>query len=172
MVRNYFIAALAGAVVAIITLRACGGETKPEIRTVTTIDTVFETVYIPTVQGEAKAAMRYTYGGMVHDTVIERIYITTERGDTLSEFTAILDTIQNADTLHLEYNYPSSMFKYSLSRQPIEYKYFNTVTTNTVTLQPSKFSFGLQFGVGYLVSWRTGQSALGSYFGVGGNYRL
>ena len=172
MVRNYFIAALVGAVVAIIALRACDGETKPEIRTVTTIDTVFETVYIPTVQGQAKAALKYTYGGMVHDTVIERIYITTERGDTVSEFTATLDTIQNADTLHLEYNYPSSMFKYSLSRQPIEYKYFNTVTTNTVTIQPPKLSFGLQFGVGYLVSWRTGQSALGSYFGIGGNYRL
>jgi hypothetical protein len=172
MVRNYFIAALAGAVVAIIALRACDGETKPEIRTVTTIDTVFETVYIPTVQGEAKAAMRYTYGGMIHDTVIERTYITTASGDTLSEFTAILDTIQNADTLHLEYNYPSSMFKYSLSRQPIEYKYFNTVTTNTVTIQPPKLSFGLQFGVGYLVSFRTGQSALGGYFGIGGNYRL
>ena len=172
MVRNYFIAALAGAVVAIIALRACDGETKPEIRTVTTIDTVFETVYIPTVQGQAKAALKYTYGGMIHDTVIERIYITTERGDTVSEFTAILDTIQNADTLHLEYNYPSSMFKYSLSRQPIEYKYFNTVTTNTVTIQPPKLSFGLQFGVGYLVSFRTGQSALGSYFGVGGNYKL
>lgn len=172
MVRNYFIAALAGAVVAIIALRACDGETKPEIRTETSIDTVFETVYIPTVQGQAKAALKYTYGGMVHDTVIERIYITTERGDTLSEFTAILDTIQNADTLHLEYNYPSSMFKYSLSRQPIEYKYFNTVTTNTVTIQPPKLSFGLQFGVGYLVSFRTGQSALGGYFGIGGNYRL
>ena len=172
MVRNYFIAALAGAVVAIIALRACDGETKPEIRTVTTIDTVFETVYIPTVQGQAKAALKYTYGGMVHDTVIERVYITTERGDTVSEFTAILDTIQRGDTLHLEYNYPSSMFKYSLSRQPIEYKYFNTVTTNTVTIQPPKLSFGLQFGVGYLVSFRTGQSALGGYFGIGGNYRL
>ncbi len=172
MVRNYFIAALVGAVVAIIALRACDGETKPEIRTVTTIDTVFETVYIPTVQGQAKAALKYTYGGMVHDTVIERTYITTASGDTVSEFTAILDTIQRGDTLHLEYNYPSSMFKYSLSRQPIEYKYFNTVTTNTVTIQPPKLSFGLQFGVGYLVSFRTGQSALGSYFGVGGNYRL
>ena len=172
MVRNYFIAALVGAVVAIIALRSCDGETKPEIRTVTTIDTVFETVYIPTVQGQAKAALKYTYGGMIHDTVIERTYITTASGDTLQSFTAILDTIQNADTLHLEYNYPSSMFKYSLSRQPIEYKYFNTVTTNTVTIQPPKLSFGLQFGVGYLVSFRTGQSALGGYFGVGGNYRL
>ena len=172
MVRNYFIAALAGAVVAIIALRACDGETKPEIRTVTTIDTVFETVYIPTVQGQAKAALKYTYGGMIHDTVIERTYITTASGDTLQSFTATLDTIQRGDTLHLEYNYPSSMFKYSLSRQPIEYKYFNTVTTNTVTIQPPKLSFGLQFGVGYLVSFRTGQSALGGYFGVGGNYRL
>ena len=172
MVRNYFIAALAGAVVAIIALRACDGETKPEIRTVTTIDTVFETVYIPTVQGQAKAALKYTYGGMIHDTVIERTYITTASGDTLQSFTATLDTIQRGDTLHLEYNYPSSMFKYSLSRQPIEYKYFNTVTTNTVTIQPPKLSFGLQFGVGYLVSFRTGQSALGGYFGVGGNYKL
>ncbi len=172
MVRNYFIAALAGAVVAIIALRACDGETKPEIRTVTTIDTVFETVYIPTVQGQAKAALKYTYGGMIHDTVIERTYITTASGDTLQSFTATLDTIQRGDTLHLEYYYPSSMFKYSLSRQPIEYKYYNTVTTNTVTIQPPKLSFGLQFGVGYLVSFRTGQSALGGYFGVGGNYRL
>ena len=172
MVSNYFIAALAGAVVAIIALRACDGETKPEIRTETRIDTVFETVYIPTVQGQAKAALKYTYGGMIHDTVIERTYITTASGDTLQSFTATLDTIQRGDTLHLEYAYPSSVFRYSLSRAPIEYKYYNTVTTKTITLQPSKFSFGLQFGVGYLVSFRTGQSALGGYFGVGGNYRL
>lgn len=171
MVRNYFIAAIAGAVVAIIALRACDGETKPEIRTETRIDTLFENVYVPVVQGTAKAT-KFTYGGMVHDTITERIYITTERGDTIPEFTAILDTIQSADTLHLEYTYPSSMFKYSLSRQPIEYKYFNTVTTKTITLEPSKFSWGLQAGFGYLVSFRTGQSAIGAYFGIGGNYRL
>lgn len=135
MVRNYFIAALAGAAIAIITLRACDGETKPEIRTVTTIDTVFETVYIPTVQGQAKAALKYTYGGMIHDTVIERTYITTASGDTLQSFTATLDTIQRGDTLHLEYAYPSSVFRYSLSRAPIEIRYTNTV--NTVVVEPN-----------------------------------
>ena len=171
MVRNYFIAALAGAVVAIIALRACDGETKPEIRTVTTIDTVFETVYIPTVQGEAKAAMRYTYGGMVHDTVIERIYITTERGDTVSEFTAILDTIQRGDTLHLEYYYPVSIFRYSLSRAPIEIRYTNTVTTNTVTVEPRKLSVGVQGGVGY-VQPLGGVGGIGAYGGVGIGYLL
>ena len=135
MVRNYFIAALIGAVIAIITLRACDGETKPEIRTVTTIDTVFETVYIPTVQGEAKSKLKYTYGGMVHDTVIERMYITTASGDTLQSFTAVLDTIQRGDTLHLEYYYPVSIFRYSLSRAPIEIRYTNTV--NTVVVEPN-----------------------------------
>lgn len=109
---------------------------------------------------------------MLHDTIIERVFITTERGDTVSEFTAILDTIQDKDTLHLEYTYPLSMFKYQLNRQPNEIQYINTVTTNTVTIQPPKLGFGLQFGVGYLVSFRTGQSAIGGYFGVGGNYRL
>jgi len=171
MVRNYFIAVLIGAVVAIIALRACDGETKPEIRTVTTIDTVFETVYIPTVQGEAKAALKYTYGGMLHDTITERVYITTERGDTISEFTATLDTIQGKDTLHLEYAFPASLFRYSLSRQPIEVRYTNTVTTNTVTIEPRKLTVGIQAGAGF-VQPLGGTAGIGAYGGIGITYTL
>ena len=169
MIKHYFIAALIGAVVTFLYFESCTEKpktiSKTEYRDTTIIihDTVFK--------GEGKGKLKYTYSGVLRDTVIrnDSVFITVRDS---TQFTAVLDTIQRGDTLHLEYYYPASMFKYSLSRQPIEYKYYNTVTTKTITLQPSKFSFGLQFGVGYLVSFRTGQSALGSYFGIGGNYRL
>ena len=171
-VITHAIALITGIVIAVVCFRSC--EQKPEIRTetVTVHDTTIQVVELPPLTGNGKGRVKYTYSGMVHDTITERIYITTERGDTVSEFTAVLDTIQDKDTLHLEYTYPLSMFKYQLNRQPNEIQYINTVTTNTVTIQPPKLSFGLQFGVGYLVSFRTGQSAIGGYFGVGGNYRL
>jgi len=161
-----------GVVAAVLFMRSCNEQPKPEIRTEIRVDTVFENIYIPVVKGEAKSVLKYTYGGMVHDTILERIYITTGRGDTVKEFTATLDTIQNKDTLHLEYSYPSSIFKYSLSRQPIEIKYVNTTVTNTVTLPEKRFTYGLQAGYGYLVSFRTGQSAMGAYFGFGVGYKL
>ena len=169
---THIAAILAGAIIMLLCLRSC--EQKPEIRTetVTARDTFIQVVELPPLEGTGKGRVKYTYSGMIHDTITERIYITTERGDTVQSFTATLDTIQDKDTLHLEYTYPLSMFKYQLNRQPNEIQYINTVTTNTVTIQPPKLSFGLQFGVGYLVSFRTGQSAIGGYFGVGGNYRL
>ena len=171
-VITHAIALIIGIVIAVVCFRSC--EQKPEIRTetVTVRDTFIQVVELPPLEGTGKGRVKYTYSGMIHDTVIERIYITTNEGDTVQSFTATLDTIQDKDTLHLEYTYPLSMFKYQLNRQPNEIQYINTVTTNTVTIQPPKLSFGLQFGVGYLVSFRTGQSAIGGYFGVGGNYKL
>lgn len=171
MVRNYFIAVLVGAVGTFLLLRSCTADNKPEIRTETRIDTVFESVYVPVVQGEAKAALRYTYGGMLHDTITERVYITTERGDTISEFTATLDTIQGKDTLHLEYAFPASLFRYSLSRQPIEVRYTNTVTTNTVTIEPRKLTVGIQAGAGF-VQPLGGTAGIGAYGGIGIGYIL
>lgn len=171
MVRNYFIAVLVGAVGTFLLLRFCAADNKPEIRTETRIDTVFETVSIPTIQGEAKAALKYTYGGMLHDTITERVYITTERGDTISEFTATLDTIQGKDTLHLEYAFPASLFRYSLSRQPIEVRYTNTVTTNTVTIEPRKLTAGIQAGAGF-VQPLGGTAGIGAYGGIGITYTL
>ena len=171
MVKHYFIACLIGAVITFVSLRSCGSDTKP---TTTEIQYKDTTIYVhdTVFKGEGKGSLKYTYSGMMHDTILERMYITTPSGDTVQSFVATLDTIQNNDTLHLEYNYPESMFRYQLNRAPIEVKTVNTTITNTVTIEPSKFSFGLQFGVGYLVSWRTGQSALGSYFGIGCNYKL
>jgi len=172
MVRNYFIAVLIGAVGTFLLLRSRNPTPKPEIRTETRrIDTVFESVYVPVVQGEAKAALKYTYGGMLHDTITERVYITTERGDTISEFTATLDTIQGKDTLHLEYAFPASLFRYSLSRQPIEVRYTNTVTTNTVTIEPRKLTVGIQAGAGF-VQPLGGTGGIGVYGGVGITYTL
>lgn len=172
MVRNYFIAVLIGAVGTFLLLRSRNPTPKPEIRTETRrIDTVFESVYVPVVQGEAKAALKYTYGGMLHDTITERVYITTERGDTISEFTATLDTIQGKDTLHLEYAFPASLFRYSLSRQPIEVKYTNTVVTNTVTIPPRKLTIGIQAGAGF-VQPLGGVGGIGIYGGVGIGYLL
>lgn len=171
MVRNYFIAVLVGAVGTFLLLRSCNPTPKPEIRTETRIDTVFESVSIPTIQGEAKAALKYTYGGMLHDTITERVYITTERGDTVESFTATLDTIQGKDTLHLEYAYPSSLFKYSLSRQPIEVKYVTTTITNTVAIEPRKLSIGIQAGAGF-VQPLGGTAGIGAYGGIGITYTL
>lgn len=156
----------------VIYFRSCESVPTPKPVTVTTHDTTTIVIIDTVLIGEGKGRTKFTYSGMVHDTVTERVYITTANNDTVSSFTSILDTIQNKDTLHLEYTYPDAMFRYRLNRAPIEVKTVNTTITNTVTTEPPKFSFGLQFGVGYLVSWRTGQSALGSYFGIGCNYKL
>lgn len=120
----YIMFAVIGAAAMLFYFRSCSPMPKPETKI--THDTVTERVYIPSVQGEGKSVLKYTYGGMLHDTVTERIYITADT--TISGFTATLDTIQNNDTLHLEFNYPSAMFRYQLSRQPIEFKVVNTTT--------------------------------------------
>lgn len=158
-----------GVIATVLYFRSCS-----PVKTETKLlhDTVTEIVHFPIYTGETKSVIKYTYGGMLHDTITERIYITTEKHDTITAFTAVLDTIQNRDTLHLEFNYPSAMFKYSLSRQPLEYRYVNTTTEKITVIQPPKLTFGVQVGFGYLVSWRTGQSAIGNYVGFGANYKL
>ena len=144
-----------GVIATVLYFRSCS-----PVKTETKLlhDTVTEIVHFPIYTGEAKSVIKYTYGGMLHDTI--------------SGFTAVLDTIQNRDTLHLEFNYPSAMFKYSLSRQPLEYRYVNTTTEKITVIEPNKLTFGVQVGFGYLVSWRTGQSAIGNYVGFGANYKL
>ena len=103
-----------------------------------THDTVTEVVYFPDVSGEGKSVLKYTYASNSEKRVVKD-YLTTENHivdtnklispcDTISGFIATLDTIQNKDTLHLEFTYPSAMFRYQLSRQPIEFKTVNTTT--------------------------------------------
>ena len=171
MVKHYIIAGIIGAVITFVSLRSCGSNDKP---TTTEIQYKDTTIYVhdTVFKGEGKGVLKYTYSGMMHDTILERMYITTNSGDTVQSFTATLDTIQNKDTLHLEFTYPSSMFRYHLNRQADSVSVVYTTTTNTITIEPPKFSFGLQVGFGYLISWRTGQTAIGSYVGVGANYKL
>ena len=157
-----------GVVIAVLYFRSC----SPKPNTIETIkhDTVTEIVHFPVLSGEGKSVLKYTYGGMLHDTIIQEK--NTIIHDTISGFTDTLDTIQNKDTLHLEFTYPSSIFRYHLNRQADSVSVVYTTTTNTITIEPPKFSFGLQVGFGYLISWRTGQTAIGSYVGVGANYKL
>ena len=157
-----------GVVTAVLYFRSC----SPKPNTIETIkhDTVTEIVHFPVLSGEGKSVLKYTYGGMVHDTIIQEK--NTIIHDTISGFTATLDTIQNKDTLHLEFSYPSSMFRYHLNRQADSVSVVYTTTTNTITIEPPQFSVGVQVGFGYLISWRTGQTAIGSYVGVGANYKL
>jgi len=92
-------ALIIGAVIAFLCLRGC--EEKPQTVTTTKIEEKIIFIHDTVFQGEGKGVLRYTYGGMVHDTILERVVITTERGDTIKEFTATLDTIQHGDTLHV-----------------------------------------------------------------------
>ena len=157
-----------GVVIAVLYFRSC----SPKPNTIETIkhDTVTEIVHFPVLSGEGKSVLKYTYGGMLHDTIIQEK--NTIIHDTISGFTATLDTIQNKDTLHLEFSYPSSIFRYHLNRQADSVSVVYTTTTNTITIEPPRFSVGVQVGFGYLISWRTGQTAIGSYVGVGANYKL
>ena len=157
-----------GVVIAVLYFRSC----SPKPNTIETIkhDTVTEIVHFPVLSGEGKSVLKYTYGGMLHDTIIQEK--NTIIHDTISGFTATLDTIQNKDTLHLEFSYPSALFRYHLNRQADSVSVVYTTTTNTITIEPPKFSVGVQVGFGYLISWRTGQTAIGSYVGVGANYKL
>lgn len=138
LINTVFLAV--GVVATIFYFRSCAPiKTDHKI----THDTVTEIVHFPVYSGEGKSVLKYTYSGMIHDTILERMYITTNSGDTVQSFTATLDTIQNNDTLHLEYNYPESMFRYQLNRAPIEIKYTNTVTTNTVEIRPEWYEHPL-----------------------------
>lgn len=141
MVKHYIIAGIIGAVITFVSLRSCGSENKPT--TIETIrhDTVTEVVHFPVYGGEGKGVLKYTYSPRETLTIIEKDSIYLH--DTISGFVATLDTIQNNDTLHLEYNYPSSMFRYQLNRAPIQVKYTNTVTTNTVEIRPEWYEHPL-----------------------------
>jgi len=168
MVRNYFIAALAGAVVTFLYFERCTEKpktiSKTEYRDTTIIihDTVFK--------GEGKGKLKYTYSGVFRDTITRNDTVFITLRDSVS-FTAKLDTIQNADTLNLEFNYPSAMFSYRLSRAPIEVRYTNTVVTNTVTIEPRKLTVGIQAGAGF-VQPLGGTGGIGVYGGVGIGYLL
>ena len=157
-------------VVIIIMFKSCNPTPPPQISTVIKRDTVTEYIYVPVVSGTGKSELKYTYSGVFRDTIIRNDTVFITLRDSVS-FTAKLDTIQNADTLNLEFNYPSAMFTYQLRRAPIEVKYVNTITTNTVTLQPRKLSIGIQAGAGY-VQPLGGTGGIGVYGGVGIGYLL
>jgi len=136
MIKQYFISVFLsmGFVAAIVVFaflmyHGCGGNDKPTT-TETTVkhDTTLLVIVDTLFAGEGKGKTKFTYGGMVHDTTIERIYITTENNDTVSSFTSVLDTVQNGDTLHIEYRFPSAMFSYYLRTQPDSIKVVNTTT--------------------------------------------
>lgn len=153
----------------LLCLRSC--EEKPEITTTTVIKEKIILIHDTVFKGEGKGKLRYTYGGMVHDTILERVVITTERGDTIKEFTATLDTVQHGDTLHIGYAFPASIFSYSLNRAPIEIRYMDTTTTKTIYIQPSRWGLGVQAGVGVVRTF-SGNTDFGYYGGVGINYTL
>ena len=159
-----------GIAVAVIYFQSCNPTPPPQISSVIKRDTVKEYIYVPVVSGEGKSELKYTYSGMIHDTIIRNDSVFITLRDSVS-FTAKLDTIQAGDTLNLEFNYPSAMFSYRLSRAPIEVKYVNTVTTNTVTLQPRKLTIGIQAGAGF-VQPLGGIGGIGAYGGVGIGYLL
>ncbi len=167
---THIFAFIVGIAVAVIYFQSCNPTPQPQIQTAIKHDTVTEYIYVPIVSGEGKSAIKYTYSGMVHDTIIRNDSVFITLRDSVS-FTAKLDTIQNADTLNLEFNYPSAMFKYRLSRQPDTIQYVNTVVTNTATLPPRKLTIGIQAGTGF-VQPLGGTGGLGCYGGVGIGYLL
>ena len=167
---SHIIGAAVGGIVALLFLRQCSKPETPQIQTVIKRDTVTEYIYVPVVSGEGKSELKYTYSGMIHDTIIRNDSVFITLRDSVS-FTAKLDTIQGADTLNLEFNYPSAMFSYRLSRAPIEVKYVNAVMTNTVTLPPQKLTIGIQAGAGF-VQPLGGTGGIGVYGGVGIGYLL
>jgi len=108
-------ALIIGAVIAFLCLRGCEEKPKPEMKIIThdSLVVIHDTIF----KGEGKGKLKYTYSGVLRDTVIrnDSVFITVRDS---TQFTAVLDTIQNRDTLHLEYSYPASLFRYRLSRQP------------------------------------------------------
>jgi hypothetical protein len=159
-----------GIAIAVIYFQSCNPTPAPQITTVIKRDTVTEYIYVPVVSGEGKSELKYTYSGMIHDTIIRNDSVFITLRDSVS-FTAKLDTIQASDTLNLEFNYPSAMFSYRLSRSPIEIRYTNTVVTNTVTIPPRKLTIGVQAGAGF-VQLLGGVGGVGVYGGVGIGYLL
>lgn len=101
--------------------------------TVKVKDTTIIVFVHDTIQGEGKSVLKYTYSGVIRDTIIrnDSVFITMQDS---TAFTATLDTIQQADTLHLEFTYPSAMFRYRLNRQADSVKVVNTYTTVTNTV--------------------------------------
>lgn len=167
---THIFAFIVGIAIAVIYFQSCNPTPPPQISSVIKRDTVKEYIYVPVVSGEGKSELKYTYSGMIHDTIIRNDSVFITLRDSVS-FTAKLDTIQNADTLNLEFNYPSAMFSYRLSRAPIEVKYVNTVTTNTVYAEPRKLTIGIQAGAGF-VQPLGGAGGIGVYGGVGIGYLL
>ena len=165
---SHIIGAAVGGIVALLFLRACDETPKPITNTEYRDTTIF--IHDTVFKGEGKGTLKYTYSGVFRDTIIRNDTVFITLRDSVS-FTAKLDTIQNADTLNLEFNYPSAMFSYRLSRAPIEVKYTNTVVTNTITLQPRKLTIGIQAGAGF-VQPLGGTGGIGVYGGVGIGYLL
>jgi len=157
-----------GIAIAVIYFQSCNPTPKPITNTEYRDTTIF--IHDTVFKGEGKSELKYTYSGVFRDTVIRNDTVFITLRDSVS-FTAKLDTIQGADTLNLRFNYPSAMFSYRLSRAPIEVKYVNTVTTNTVTLQPRKLTIGIQAGSGF-VQPLGGAGGIGVYGGVGIGYLL
>ncbi len=157
-----------GIAVAVIYFQSCNPTPKPTTNTEYRDTTIF--IHDTVFKGTGKGELKYTYSGVFRDTIIRNDTVFITLRDSVS-FTAKLDTIQAGDTLNLEFNYPSAMFSYRLSRAPIEVKYVNTVTTNTVTLQPRKLTIGIQAGAGF-VQPLGGIGGIGAYGGVGIGYLL
>lgn len=142
MNSGYFIAALIGAVITFLALETCRETPKPETKTITrdSLVIIHDTVF----KGEGKGKLKYTYapvsGGVLQRKVIAGTTDTTLTPsplicDTITGFIATLDTIQNRDTLHLEYSYPASLFRYRLSRQADSIILKNRETTVTTYIE-------------------------------------
>ena len=170
IIYSQIFALIVAIAIAVIYFQSCNPTPKPETTTVIKRDTVTEYIYVPVVSGEGKGTLKYTYSGMIHDTIIRNDSVFITLRDSVS-FTAKMDTIQGKDTLKLEFNYPSAMFTYQLRRAPIEVKYVNTVTTNTVYAEPRKLTIGIQAGAGF-VQPLGGTGGIGVYGGVGIGYLL
>ncbi len=105
---THILATVLGFLIAVMLFESCG-KTKPQPEIITKIqrDTIMERVYYPELSGKAKSVLKYTYAPSKTDTVVITNRIPC---DTISGFTATLDTVQAKDTLHLEFSYPSAMF--------------------------------------------------------------
>lgn len=165
---THIFAIIVGIAIAVIYFQSC----NPTPKTITNTEYRDTTIFIhdTVFKGEGKGELKYTFSGVFRDTIIRNDSVFITLRDSVS-FTAKLDTIQNADTLNLEFNYPSAMFSYRLSRAPIEVRYTNTVVTNTVTIEPRKLTVGIQAGAGF-VQPLGGTGGIGVYGGVGIGYLL
>ena len=172
-IYTHILTTILGFCLAVMLLKSCGETEQPQPEVITKIqrDTIIERVYYPELAGKAKGTLKYTYAPKNHIPDTGKLVVTRDTNshvcDTITGFTATLDTVQLKDTLHLEFSYPSAMFSYKLSRQPDSVRIINTTELKTITIQPNPFSFGIQTGIGYLQSFRTGQNAIGWYVGFG-----